>query len=70
MRFMHFGGGAALVEGQNKLKIEIKPYVKTTEVKIGKTIASCEILINLTKPVATEKQIVIQPIQDKIGVAG
>jgi CubicO group peptidase (beta-lactamase class C family) len=67
MRFMHFGGEAALIEGLNKLKIEIRPYVKTPEIKIGKTIASGNVSINVTKPVATDKQIAIQPIQKNSG---
>jgi len=63
MRFMHLAGEQALTEGIHRLKIEIRPYVKTAELKIGKLIAAGEILVQVVKPKASEQQIAIQPIQ-------
>lgn len=63
MRFMHFGGEQALTEGVHTLKIEIRPYVKTADIKIGNLIAAGEISVQVVKPKASEQQIAIQPIQ-------
>jgi CubicO group peptidase (beta-lactamase class C family) len=63
MRFMHFGGEQALTEGVHTLKIEIRPYVKTADIKIGNLIAAGEISVQVVKPRASEQQIAIQPIQ-------
>lgn len=67
MRFMHFGGEQALTEGVRKLRIEIRSYVKTADIKVGKIIATGQITINVVKPTATEKQIAIQSIQKGSG---
>lgn len=63
MRFMHFGGEQALTEGVRTLKVEIRPYVKTTDVKIGHLIAAGEISVRVVKIKASEQQMAIQPIQ-------
>lgn len=63
MRFMHLGGEKALTEGVHTLKIEIRPYVKTADIKVGKIIAAGEITVQLVKPQASEQHIAIQPIQ-------
>lgn len=63
MRFMHFGGELALTEGAHTLNIEIRPYVKTADIKIGHLIAAGEVSVQVIKPKATEQQITIQPIQ-------
>lgn len=67
MRFMHFGGEKALTEGQHTLGVELRPYLKTPEVKVGKLIADGEIIVDVIKPVATEQQIAIQSIAVKSG---
>jgi CubicO group peptidase (beta-lactamase class C family) len=38
-RFMHFGGDSALTEGCHTLKMEIRPYLRTEDVKVGELIA-------------------------------
>ena len=38
-RFMHFGGDSALTEGNHTLNMEIRPYLKTGDVKLGELIA-------------------------------
>ncbi|MBY0418287.1 MAG: hypothetical protein K2W88_09540, partial [Pararheinheimera sp.] len=63
MRFMHFGGELALTEGVHTLKIEIRPYVKTADIKIGHLIAAGEVSVQVVKIKASEQQIAIQPIQ-------
>ncbi len=63
MRFMHSGGEKALTEGVHRLRIEIRPYVKAADVKIGNLIATGEIAVLVVKPKVTEQQIAIQPIQ-------
>jgi CubicO group peptidase (beta-lactamase class C family) len=39
-RFMHFGGDSALTEGKHTLTMEIRPYLKTSDTKVGGLIAS------------------------------
>lgn len=63
MRFMHLGGEKALTEGKHQLKMEIRPYIKATDMKVGKIIAAGELSVQVVKPKATEQQIAIQPIQ-------
>jgi CubicO group peptidase (beta-lactamase class C family) len=67
MRFMHFGGSEALTEGHHILKVELRPYLKTSEVKVGKLIANGQISIDVVKPIATEQQIAVQDIAAKSG---
>lgn len=38
-RFMHSGGDNALTEGRHVLKMEIRPYIKNGEIKLGELIA-------------------------------
>jgi len=63
MRFMHNAGEKVLTEGVHQLKIQIRPYLKTPKLKVGKVIATGEIAVTVIKPHATEQQIAIQPIQ-------
>ncbi len=63
MRFMHNAGEKVLIEGVHQLKIQIRPYLKTPELQVGKVIATGEIAVSVVKPHATEQQIAIQPIQ-------
>lgn len=63
MRFMHNAGEKVLTEGVHQLKIQIRPYIKTPELKVGKMIAEGQIAVTVVKPHATEQQIAIQPIQ-------
>jgi CubicO group peptidase (beta-lactamase class C family) len=62
MRFMHVAGEASLTEGLHQLKMQIRPYVQTSELKVGKVIAQGVIAVDVVKPVATAQQIAIQPI--------
>lgn len=62
MRFMHMGGEKALTEGTHQLKMEIRPYIKTADIKVGDIIAAGEVTVQVVKPQATEQQIAVQPI--------
>lgn len=63
MRFMHNAGEKVLTEGVHQLKMQIRPYIKTPELKVGKVIAEGQIAVTVVKPHATAQQIAIQPIQ-------
>ncbi|PIF47154.1 CubicO group peptidase (beta-lactamase class C family) [Chryseobacterium sp. 52] len=68
MRFYLANGGIdALEEGNHLLKIEIKPYLKTSSLKVGNTIAAGEIHLTVPKKNIAEEQIAIQKIQPNSG---
>lgn len=66
-RFMMNGGEEVLTAGSHLLKIEIRPYLKTTEIKVGDLIAGGELGLNVVKPKIDEKQIAVQPIAPASG---
>jgi CubicO group peptidase (beta-lactamase class C family) len=66
-RFLLNGGEEALSEGRHSLKIELRPYLNTTELKVGDLIAEGELRLTVVKPKVDEKLIAIQPIKDKSG---
>jgi CubicO group peptidase (beta-lactamase class C family) len=57
------GGAQALTAGNHLIKIELRPYVKATELKVGELIASGELRLTVIKPKLDEKLIAIQPIE-------
>ncbi|MFC3159118.1 serine hydrolase domain-containing protein [Chryseobacterium arachidis] len=64
MRFYFANGGIdALEAGKHTLRIEIKPYLKTSTLKVGKTIAQGEIQLNIPKKNVSAEQIAIQKIR-------
>ncbi|WP_223560060.1 serine hydrolase domain-containing protein [Chryseobacterium lathyri] len=68
MRFYLGNGGIdALEEGNHVLKIEVKPYLKTSSLKVGNTIAAGEIHITVPHKNSSEQQIAIQKIQPNSG---
>jgi len=61
MRFYLGNGGIdALEEGNHLLKIEIKPYLQTTSLQVGQTIAAGEIHLTVPHKNISEEQIAIQ----------
>ncbi len=69
-RFQLNGGEKVLKEGKHKLKIEIRPYVKTdekTDAAVGKLIAEGQIELVIKTPTLTAEQIAIQPIKPESG---
>lgn len=62
-RFLANGGQEALTNGEHHLKIEIRPYLKTTEVLAGKIIAQGQIKIIVPKIIIDEKRVKVQNIE-------
>ncbi|GGG60967.1 serine hydrolase domain-containing protein [Epilithonimonas arachidiradicis] len=68
MRFFFANGGMdALDAGNHTLKIEIKPYLKTSTLKVGNVIASGEIQLIVPKKNVPEEQIAVQKIKPNSG---
>ncbi|WP_379964255.1 serine hydrolase domain-containing protein [Epilithonimonas sp. UC225_85] len=69
-RFQLNGGEKALKEGDHKLKIEIRPYIKINEndeAKVGNLIAEGQVELVIKTPKASPEQIAIQPIKPESG---
>ena len=66
-RFMQNGGEKELTEGTHQLSIELRPYLKLTELKVGELIASGELTLTVKKPRATPAEIAIQQIKPNSG---
>ncbi|HEY5839078.1 MAG TPA: serine hydrolase, partial [Pyrinomonadaceae bacterium] len=66
--FLMNGGQQALTAGTHRLKIELRPYVKTSETRVGDLIATGEIqLVVPAKPKVDEKVAAIQSIRPNSG---
>jgi CubicO group peptidase (beta-lactamase class C family) len=66
-RFMLSGGEEALTAGTHLLKIEIRTYLKTTDLKVGDLIAEGQLQLTVIKPKIDENLIAIQAIKPKSG---
>jgi Beta-lactamase class C and other penicillin binding proteins len=62
-RFLLSGGEEALTAGTHLLKIEIRPYLKTAELKVGELIAEGGLQLKVLRPEIDERQIAIQSIK-------
>lgn len=62
-RFLLGGGEQALTAGKHLLKLEMRPYLRTTEIKVGEVIAAGELPMTVIKPKIDEKLTAVQPIQ-------
>lgn len=63
LRFMKMAGGQdKLSSGKHELKIEIRPYVKSNELKVGPTLAKGAIVVNVSEIAVSEDLIAIQSI--------
>ena len=62
-RFMMSDGEEMLTAGDHVLRIEIRPYVKDVDVKVGELIAQGEITVSVVKPKIDERLVDIQPIR-------
>ncbi len=68
MRFMERGGGRkALRAGNHELKIEIRPYIETEELIVGKVIAEGSLMVNTVKIEVSESEMAIQSIAPASG---
>jgi CubicO group peptidase (beta-lactamase class C family) len=65
--FMLNGGAQALTAGRHLLRLEIRPYLKTTQLKVGDVIAAGELQLSVNQPKIDEKLIAIQTIQGDSG---
>jgi CubicO group peptidase (beta-lactamase class C family) len=62
-RFIANGGQEALTSGDHLLKIEVRPYLKLTEVLTGNLIAEGQIKISVPEIKINKKQVQLQPIK-------
>lgn len=62
-RFMMSGGQDAFQPGEHQLKVEIRPYLKHTEVKVGQVIAGGELKVIVPEVKIDEEQVRVQPIK-------
>jgi CubicO group peptidase (beta-lactamase class C family) len=60
--FLLEGGAEALTAGKHLLRVELRPYLQTTELKVGDLIAAGDLQLTVTKPPIDEKLTAIQPI--------
>ncbi|ANF51492.1 serine hydrolase [Chryseobacterium glaciei] len=65
--YLVHGGIDSLTAGNHILKIEIRPYLKSTSVKTGRLIAKGEINLTVPKKDISEKQITLQTIKPNSG---
>src|SRR5688500_9084318 len=65
--FLIYGGDQALTAGKHRLRVELRPYLQTSELKIGDLIAAGELQLGVTKPRVDEKAAAIQPIMPGSG---
>ena len=61
------GGAQALTAGNHLIKIELRPYVKTADLRVGELIASGELRLTVMEPKVDEKLVAIQPIETGSG---
>ena len=66
-RFLLNGGEERLTAGNHLLKIEIRPYLKTTELKIGELIAEGSLPLTVVKPKIDERQIAVRRVAPESG---
>jgi CubicO group peptidase (beta-lactamase class C family) len=66
-RFLNKGGQDALSEGTHLMRIEIKPYIQTSELVIGDKIAEGQIQIIIPEKKVSESQIALQLIKSNSG---
>lgn len=66
-RFMMRGGEEALTSGTHKLRIEIRPYLKTESLKVGDLIAEGQINLIVNKPKIDESRTQPQHIKPNSG---
>jgi CubicO group peptidase (beta-lactamase class C family) len=65
--FLLNGGEQALTARKHLLRMEMRPYLQTPELKVGELIAAGELQLTVVKPTVHEKSTAIQPIQPGSG---
>lgn len=61
-RFLLNGGEQALSAGKHSLRLELRPYLQTTELQVGNPIAAGELQLTVIKPKVDENLTKIRPI--------
>lgn len=65
LRFMKLEGGQDILSvGKHQLKIEIRPYLKSSELKVGNVLAQGEISVKVSEVPVNKDEITIQPIKE------
>ncbi len=68
LRFMKMSGGQdKLSAGEHTLKIEVRPYVQSSELKVGSLLAQGEIQVKITETSVPQNEISIQAILPNSG---
>lgn len=68
LRFMKMEGGQdKLTIGEHQLKIQVRPYVNSSELKVGSILAQGEIKVQVSEVQVNQSEIAIQPIQPNSG---
>jgi CubicO group peptidase (beta-lactamase class C family) len=65
--FLLQGGDQALTGGKHLLRVELRPYLQTTELKVGDVIAAGELQLTVTKPPVNQNSTAIEPIRPGSG---
>ena len=60
--FLLEGGHQALTPGKHRLRVELRPYIRTTQLKVGDLIAAGELQLTVNRPAVDEKSITLRPI--------
>jgi len=61
--FLLSGGDDALTAGKHLLKIELRPYLQTGELKVGDVIASGELPLTVVRPKIIGSAAAVQPVK-------
>lgn len=68
LRFMKMEGGQdKLSVGEHQLKIKIRPYVNSTELKVGPILAVGQVSVSVSEISVNKNEIVVQPIKPNSG---
>jgi len=63
-RFMYNGGDSVLTDGKHLLRIELRPYVQTTQLQVGEIIASGELALQVNRnPIIHMEGIHLSPVK-------
>lgn len=60
--FLLQGGDHALAAGKHLMRVELRPYLQSPELKVGELIAAGELQVTVKKPPVDEKATAIQPV--------
>jgi len=65
--FLLQGGDQALTAGKHLLRVELRPYLRNPELKVGELIAAGDLKLIVTKPAVDKKATAIQPVMPGSG---